>query len=233
MGILDPPRHVLNPYIFENETVRPEVKEWIFDHLSTFFPLTKLYNAVMQGSNVTLQYSDDSDIDVQIMSTKEEEFDKWHPLFKEFNRQEVLLPGTNHPLQFFFIEYIPPDKITRGWERSLGAYDLMTDRWLKRPTPYDKIKDPEVEYASEIAYVKMMMIMIESEIDSVRTAIRNKDYDKALTSLKTLQRFFKRIDEDSKDAYRWGAGTPNKEEDHVIFKLLSRGPYGKLLKDLV
>jgi putative lipoic acid-binding regulatory protein len=234
MSIFDKPQRLLNQAIFdENEKVLPNVKQHIMKLLISFFPEDKIHSVVFQGSNTTHQYAPDSDIDVQIMATKNEEFDTWHPAFKNFNKVEHLLPGTKHPINFFFIEYIPPEKIVRGWERSLGAYDLLVDEWLKKSTPYAKIKDPEVEYASEIAYVKMMMVMIEGEIDAVRTAIEKKDRERAMMGLDNLQKFFRQIDNDSKDSYRWGAGIPNKEEDHVILKLLSKGPYGDLLKDLI
>jgi hypothetical protein len=234
MSIFDKPQRILNPNIFdESEKVYPEVKDHIIKLLFSFYPEDKMYGLVFQGSNTTHQYTDESDIDVQVMGTNKEEFDTWHEPFKKFNATNHFLPGTKHPINFFFIEYIPPEKIIRGWERSLGAYDLLSDKWLKRPRSYDQIKDPEVEFAREIAYVKMMMVMIEGEVDAVRTAIRIGDKERALMGLGNLQKFFRKVDEDSKDSYRWGGGTPNKEEDHVILKLLSKGPYGDLLKDLI
>lgn len=233
MGIFDQPQRILSPSIFEGDRVRPEVKDYIIGLLSTIFPPEKVYSLVLQGSITTYQYTYESDIDVQVMALKSEEFNNWHPIFKAFNRANHFLPGTAHPIHFFFVEYFPSDKMIRGWERSLGAYDLLEDKWLKRPTPFDKILDPEIEYASQIAYVNMLLKMIESEIHSIRVAIDTGDRDKALASLRTLQKFFKNVDQESKDMYRWGGGIPNKQEDHVIYKLLTRGPYGKLLEDLI
>jgi hypothetical protein len=234
MGIFDQPRRQLNPMIFSpDEKVLPEVKSYILELLSSFFPQDKLYSLVLQGSNTTHQYSGDSDVDVQVMATKTEDFDTWHPVFKQFNKTDHFLPGTVHPVNFFFVEYVDPTKIIRGWQRSLGAYDLLSDQWLKRPTPFEKILDPEIEYAAEISYVNMLMKMIESEVHAIRQAVADGDQSKALSSLRTLQRFFRHIDEESKSSYRWGGGIPNKEEDHVIYKLLRRGPYGKLLEDLI
>jgi hypothetical protein len=187
---------------------------------------------VLLGSNVTHQYNERSDIDVNVMAIKGESFDDWHKIFKDFNNRPNLLPGTEHPINFYFQEYVSPSKL-EGWDNSLGAYDIMFNKWLKHPAHFERIGDPKETYAQEITYVSMMMRMVESEVHAIRQAIKINDEPKALNSLKVLQRFFKQLDQKRKDSFRYSGGSPSTRVDNLIFKMIQHGPYGDLLEDLI
>lgn len=233
MSLFDPPRPTLNPAIFDKtEIMLPGVKAYVHELLSKIYPADKVYRLTLMGSNVSHQYSFDSDIDINVVGVKGETFEFWHKIFKDFNNTPNLLPGTHHPINFFFQEYFPQVD-PYAWRNSVGGYDIIMDRWIKRPKPFDEIGDPQDTYASEIAYVRMIMKMVDSEMHAIRTAIKIGDREKALQSLKTLQQFIKKIEADRKTAYEFGGGSPSASESNLIYKLIEHGKYGDLLKDLI
>ena len=232
MSIFDAPRVFLNPAIFDkSETMLPHVADHIQHLLEQIYPLGKVNLLAMIGSNVTHQYDEDSDIDVNLVGVKGESYDQWHTIFKEFNKQEHYLPGTNHCINFFFQEYVPTR--TDSWRNALGAYDIILGQWIKHPKPYKEIGAPEDTYANEIAYVKLMMNMVNAEVHAIKVALAQGDRDKAYYSLQTLQQFMKKIDTDRKTAYRYGGGSPSSSENNLIYKLVTEGEYGDLLEDLI
>jgi hypothetical protein len=252
MSIFDQPKPYLDPDIFDqNQIVKPEVKQFILNVLKEIFPPELLYRLIMIGSNTTYQYASDSDIDVNVQGAPGETADKWHPIFKEFNNLNHLLPGTDHPVNFYFQEYVAPDDegYLKGpdgpaapnvneeqftWRNSLGAYDLLANTWLKRPKPFNEIGDPNVTYAVEIAYVQMLMQMVQSEIDAVKQAIAVGDRARALMGLRDLQIFFHKVDDDRKTTFKYGTGfSPSLEDYNLVYKLFEHSVYGKFLQDLI
>ncbi len=254
MSIFDQPKPYLDPDIFDkSEIVKPEVKQYIVNLLKEIFPSESVYRMIMIGSNTTYQYAVDSDIDVNVQGAPGETADKWHTIFKAFNNQNHLLPGTQHPVNYFFQEYAAPNRLgyIQGedglgrnpevsknteltWANSLGAYDLLTDTWLKRPRPFEEIGDPNKTYAVEIAHVQMLMQMVQSEIDAVKQAIAAGDKARALMGLRDLQIFFHTVDVDRKATFQYGTGfSPSLEDYNLVYKLFEHSVYGKFLQDLV
>jgi hypothetical protein len=230
MSLFDSPKPFLNPKIWTPEKkVRPEVREFIFSLIQTVLPMDKIFAMDLLGSNVGYQYGDTSDIDVNVVARKGESFDQWHKTFKIFNKKEHLLPGTKHPVNFFFQEYDP----NRNWENSLGAYDLIGDRWVKNPIPFDEIGDPETKYEREIAYGKMILQMIETQVSRAKEANARGDKDTARRIYTELAILFKQIEDNRKTAYRYGTGTPALQEYNIMYKLIDSSMYNDLFKKLV
>jgi hypothetical protein len=232
MSLFDIPRIWLNPAIFDrSEIMHPHVLNYLQALLTEFFPLGKVSELALIGSNVTHQYDEDSDLDISLVATKGETSDQWHSIFKEWNQQNHYLPGTEHVITYYFHEYMPTR--SDSWKNSMGAYDLLRNQWIKRPRDYKDIGDPEALYANEKAYVKLMMNMVNGEVHAIKVALAQGDRDKAYYSLQTLQQFMKKIDTDRKTSYQYGGGSPSSSENNLIYKLVTEGEYGDLLKDLI
>ena len=233
MSLFDLPRPMLNPAIFDkHEVMLPQVKKYLIDLLSKIYPENQIYRLTLLGSNVSHQYAPNSDIDINVVGVKGQTYDAWHKIYKDFNNTPNILPGTEHPINFFFQAYFP-EQDAYAWRNSVGGYDIIMEKWIKKPKPFNQIGDPSDTYAEEIAYVKLMLTMVDSEFHAIRVAIRQGDREKALVSLKTLQRFMKKVDEDRKTAYEYGGGTPSSSENNLIYKLVEHGKYGDILKDLI
>lgn len=230
MSLFDTPKPYLNPVVWNpDKTVKPEVKEYIFNLLQQVYPLAKVYSATMIGSNVGYQYSDTSDIDVNIVARKGETFDKWHTIFKVFNNKSNYLPGTTHPVNFFFQEFTQDN----DWSNSLGAYNLFTGQWEKDPIPFSELGDPETKYEREIAYGRMLLKMIETQVTRAKEANARGDKDTGRRIYTELAILFKQIEDNRKTAYRYGTGTPALQEYNIIYKLIEGSIYHGLFKKLV
>ena len=128
----------------ENEVLLPNVKAYILELLEKFkkecqypFEVKKLF---LIGSSTGYQYTLTSDIDVTVESTLTEEQIKDAYNLLPHN---VLLPGTNRPINFFCM----PDDKTLKEEDAENIYDVLNDTWIKKSEknkvvlPYQYIKD--------------------------------------------------------------------------------------------
>lgn len=232
MSLFDPPKPYLNPALWTtDEHLKPEVKPYLIKLLGKIFPFEKVYELVMIGSSVGHQYSETSDIDINVTARKGEDFETWHSIFKTFNNTPNLYPGTKHPINFFFQEYQPGS--IADWSNSLGAYNIMTDQWEKRPIPFHKLGNPEEKYYREIAYGKMLIGMIDSEVLQIERAKAAGNQIDANRRLHTLAVLFKTLEENRKAAYKYGTGTPALQEHNIVYKLIDSSTHGPLMHQLI
>lgn len=135
MSILDPIRQTLNPFIWEDEKLKNDVKNYILDTLNNWLELNnikdKLINLLMLGSNTTYQYSADSDLDINVNLNIDGE--KIKELLKILPNGN-LLPDTQHPINFYIVNNI--DDI---YEKDSPVYDILNDKWLVKPDKKDII----------------------------------------------------------------------------------------------
>lgn len=230
MSLFDTPRRVLNPVLWNDKSLKPEVKKYIIGLVNQIFPEEKIADLIMIGSNVGHQYSHTSDIDVNVMGLPSESYDAWHKIFKHFNDKGHYYPGTEHQINFMFQEYMAPGD--RDWSNSLGAYNILADTWEKLPIPFDKIGDPKVKYERELIYANMLLSQIESEVKLMNeTRIQApEEYQEAKKRLSIL---FKTIEDNRKTAYRYGTGTPALQEYNVIYKIVEGSQYGPLMHEMI
>ena len=136
-SILDPVQRTRCRDIFdENDRIRPEVKSFIED---TFY---KCYNELdykpfkvagfkLIGSSTGYQYTDISDIDVQVYCDMDPAIGDPVPYFKKMFRQLPngnLLPGTSHPINYFQVDSENPPADIKVENR----YDMATNVWEKK-----------------------------------------------------------------------------------------------------
>jgi hypothetical protein len=148
----------------------------------------------MIGSTTTYQYSDSSDIDinVHVKLTTAQIDDIW-----DFRPNEKLLAGTKHPINYF----IAND--TKGVDKSVALYDVLANKWIRKPQkniteiPFDyisgiaqffidginlRISDYEKEHRSfEYYKTKKGTFSTEEWDDMIRD--KERDIDSALDSI--------------------------------------------------
>jgi len=72
MSLLDTPQKRLNPFIFdENERARPEFRDYILSSIAKFMPPETVKHVLLLGSMAGRQYSDTSDIDINVTTDTE------------------------------------------------------------------------------------------------------------------------------------------------------------------
>lgn len=242
MSFFDAPKDRLNPTLWDNNNViHPNVAGTIKHMLLEFFPADKISHIILLGSNVTHQYSDSSDIDVNVVSTPGEKFDTWHKIFKEHNSGKYFLPGTKHPVNFFFQEYIPDRDMS--FDNALGAYDLQRNIWLKQPIPAHIMRDMISRQAQNMQYAGLYQDMFKAMArDLARKFVQLKKYKKGTPEysaehediMRTLQDLlyqYNKLDQNRKLTYRY-VRTPALSENNMLFKYIEHGAYGPILKIL-
>ena len=147
----------LNPVLWSNNKLRPEINEKIMDLVNEFqstldIPLTILDIDIV-GSNASYNYTDKSDVDVHII-TNFEEYGYPQELvtaamnaFKSGfnNKYDITYGGYNVELYIEDVKSSP---------QSNGIYSVVRDEWIKEPIklqPIDIDLEPELtEFTNRI-----------------------------------------------------------------------------------
>lgn len=141
----------LNPVLWSDNKLRPEIKEKIMELVNEFnstldIPLTVLDINIV-GSNASYNYTDKSDVDVHIITNFEE-----YGYPKEFieaamnafkanfnNKYDITYGGYN-------VEVYVED--VKSSPQSNGIYSVVRDEWIKEPIKLQPIDvDLEPEYS--------------------------------------------------------------------------------------
>jgi hypothetical protein len=171
----------LNPVLWSNNKLRPEVKEKIMDLVNVFqdtldIPLTILDINIV-GSNASYNYTDKSDVDVHIVTDFEEYgypielVDSAMQSFKKvFNdRYDITYGGYNVEV---YVEDVGSSP------NSNGIYSVLKDEWIKEPQPLESIDvDLEPEYSDYV-----------NRINQIVTSGTQEDISAMISELKLLRR---------------------------------------------
>jgi len=148
-SIIDIPRKTYAPGVFDNaNTNSPKLKQSVKDQINKqFAEFEKEYPIVQTGligSILTKRYRNDADLDVNVLFSipkdkdPEEERER---LSKKYlssknpdNVQGQLIPGTKHPINYYFIT----DKKTYDSqaEKADAVFDWQKDKWIKKPNDF-------------------------------------------------------------------------------------------------
>ena len=203
-SILDYQRTILCPEIWEDDKIRPYIKSYIYKALMGFFTSINIKAAnefvshLFIGSSLaTYFYRDDSDLDIKVVinignfksynieytdSTGDDICDELIEAGRKSHFLTDFIPGTLHPLDFYFFTE------EEAGESSLIKYDslynLITDKWIKEPKKFEgRLSSSYVlNYAKEKAqkYIEKIVIDIETaKRDSIDFLVL-RDYMKTL-----------------------------------------------------
>ncbi len=159
-SILDYPSPGLDPQVWNKDgKLLPEHKDIILKTLYNLFEENNLKQYVewasypnIVGSITTYQYASNADLDIHVAV----DFDKFRELentdltdveLKDYldkirrpiNKKNILLPGTQHAIEYFFETELSRQELSPR----TGAYDLETNEWLVPPVAINKDFDIE------------------------------------------------------------------------------------------
>src|SRR6056300_1218511 len=185
-SIIDIPRRTYAPMVFNdadtmNPKIKPEVKALIDAHLKEFEKEYPVLKTSLIGSILTKRYRNDADLDINVLfdvpvGKREDErvrlSKKYLSASNPDNIQGQLIPGSEHPINFYFIT----DKKTYDdqEEKADAVFDIENNVFVKRPEEF--IFDPDL-------YVKEFERKVQ-ELDVVKGELKRDiiDYDE-LTDL--------------------------------------------------
>lgn len=148
-SILDYPKPSLNPKIWnEDQTLKPEVKEFILSFVDSFFAAQNfkskdwIKDIQFVGSNTTDTYDTISDVDIHIVVdlpkfvglekpelSDKEASDFLDEVRKQVDQVKAKLPETENPIEIYF-NTPHTSQVATEWS---GIYSLTQNTWLEPP----------------------------------------------------------------------------------------------------
>ena len=147
-SIIDIPRRTYAPKVFDdadtaNPKIKPSVKKLIDSQLKEFESEYPVLKTSLIGSILTKRYRNDADLDINVLfdvpAEKAEEervrlSKKYLSASNPDNIQGQLIPGSQHPINFYFIT----DKKTYEDQnkKADAVFDIENDKFIKRPEDF-------------------------------------------------------------------------------------------------
>ena len=200
----NPHHHELNPVLWDNDSLRPEVRHQLLKiakHFVEFLevPNLKLKDVTLSGSSAGYNYSDYSDIDLHLVVNSEELYTAQKVQYN--NTYNLNIKGI--PVEL----YVQPASQTH---HSAGIYSVLDNKWLTKPEHIEPTVDP-----------KDIKSKARSYAGKINFAMRTKDIAQCRAAMNELKRLRKAGLE---------AGGEQSVEN-LAFKLLrARGQIEKLRK---
>lgn len=134
-----------------------------------------------------------------------------------------------------------------------GVYELLTDKWVNEPNLRALVREPSIQFDTEIAQAKAEARRFERRIIKVKNDYRklmclcanrhiisgwearwyvNKKKQQLIKDFRDLVRFVDRIEKNRKMVYGIGWGVPRRNYHNIVYKYLEHGPYGDFFKKL-
>jgi len=256
-SVLDPINNELSSDIFIGDKIKADVRVAIKKIFIKWwkelgYDDSDIIKMVMIGSSAGYQYSNVSDIDVNVqVNISEEDFDNIWNLLPNGN----MLLDTLHPINY----YLTNDD--SGVKNADSAYDILENKWIKKPVksnykaPYSYglhvakffmygIDNKVAELDRDLEELKMYEMYLNDEDleideDELNSAITMKkteikaDLD-ALNMAYNLARSFRQEafedDYESKFLITIETKSPNESLNNVIYKILERFGYFDKIK---
>ena len=187
-AVIDIPRQTYATGVFSNPEdkdpkIKPEIIGQIMKQFTEFKKEYPILDYSLIGSILTRRYRDDADLDINVLFDvpKEKQEEERLRLSQKFlsaknpdNIQGKLIPGTRHPINYYFIT----DKETYDDQnkKADAVFDIGKNKFIKRPEDFEF--DPSL-------YVKDFEKKVQ-EIDVIKGELKRDIIDyKELKGLKT------------------------------------------------
>ena len=251
-SVIDPTREDLDLKVFDviddQLIIKPAIKDQILRLVERIgIPVSNVY---IKGSILSRQWLPQTDIDVLIETDEDMSDDYYERLKNEIKElyNGIKARGTDHPLEFYVV------RGTFDASRADGLYDLINDRWIKGP--YDLEVNPD-EYLDKFEKTVHEIDLAKDELErdlidyQILKSLRGEQIahleqriqdkiDEINDSIETLVAQYQRLSDLRDHAFSKDLtpdeireyGSKKALPDNVIFKLLQRYHYIKLMQEL-
>ena len=171
----------LNPKLWRNQHLRPEVKDQLILIAQDFLQELgisglNVKDVTVSGSNAAYSYTDHSDLDLHILvdmgSMPDDE------VYNELFNAKKTLYNDNHDIK---IHGVPVELYVQDAREpvvSLGEYSILNNKWLRLPTKRRANFD---QTATKSKYEKLLHL--------IQLALKSNDLKKVLNILKTIKQY--------------------------------------------
>ena len=263
-SIIDIPRRTYAPGVFDDEdTDNPKIKDSVlrmitkqFQEFETEYPILK-YSLI--GSILTKRYRNDADLDINVLFDVPEEKreEERLRLSKKYlssknpdNIQGKLIPGTRHPVNYYFIT--DEETYDDQNKKADAVFDIKGQSFVKRPEDFefnpnlymrdfqrqvDKIDILKGELKRDIIDYDELTELKPGEIKDLEKRIKNK-LNEIQTDLEDLKNIGDTLDTERRSAFDTDM-TPdeiktfsikNRLPKNVVYKMLEKYHYLTFLK---
>src|SRR5210317_2300865 len=263
-SIIDIPRKTYAPKVFDdantsNPKIKDSVKKQIEDQLKEFESEYPILKTSLIGSILTKRYRTDADLDINVLfdvpadkqdSERERLSKKYLSSKNPDNIQGKLIPGSEHPINFYFIT----DKQTYDDQnkKADAVFDMESNKFIKRPEnfTFDKnlyLKDFEKkvqelyvikgELKRDIIDYRELEELEPNEVLNLQDKINIK-LDEIEDSIEQIVKVGDGVDADRRAAFDKDMspdeiqkfGIKNRLPKNVIYKMLEKYHYLKFYK---
>ena len=212
----------LNPNIWDNLKLKPEIKEKLLQIGKDFYADTEtdapLKDVLFVGSLANYNWSEYSDIDLHVVCDFIQFSDTELSLYEELFKVKKTIFNTNHDIKIFGYEVELYVQNASEAHFSSGVYSVLYDEWDVKPEKEDSNIDTKI-LKSKINHWK-------NQIDTVVDNATEKDIDEAREYIKKFKEKLKK--------YR-SSGLKKEGEysyENLVFKYLRRSDYLEKLFNL-
>lgn len=176
-GELDPIMPTMAADVWENENkLRPEIRKAILDNLYSYAPKESVKQVVLLGAITGYQYGSDpedratADLDVNAVLDPPSLVEELWEIRRAHNDKPIA--GTRHPLNIYLQKM---GEIIPAYQDSYyGVYDVLADKWLVKPPPRSKYRNPEAEYWAELVSIRMLANQLVRLVDNYNQSIEDR-----------------------------------------------------------
>ena len=263
-SIIDIPRRTYAPMVFDdadtmNPKIKPEVKALIDAHLKEFEKEYPVLKTSLIGSILTKRYRNDADLDINVLfdvpvGKREDErvrlSKKYLSASNPDNIQGQLIPGSEHPINFYFIT----DEATYEDQnkKADAVFDIERNVFIKRPEDFNfdvnlyiqdfsrKVQELDVvkgELKRDIIDYDELTELSPNDILNLQDKI-NEKLEEIEDSIRTIIRIGDNVDAERRTVFDKDMspdeirdyGVKNRLPKNVIYKMLEKYHYLKFYK---
>ena len=263
-SIIDIPRRTYAPKVFDDaDTNNPKIKDSVLKQINTqlkeFESEYPILKTSLIGSILTKRYRNDADLDINVLfdvpTDKQEEertrlSKKYLSAKNPDNIQGKLIPGSQHPINFYFIT----DKQTYDDQnkKADAVFDMESNKFIKRPENFTfdknlylkdfekKVQELDVikgELKRDIIDYRELEELEPNEVLNLQDKI-NVKLDEIEDSIEQIVKVGDGVDADRRAAFDKDMspdeiqkfGIKNRLPKNVIYKMLEKYHYLKFYK---
>lgn len=160
----------LNPKLFENSRLRPEVREGLLRiarHFEEFIGVElDIVDITVSGSNAAFSYTEYSDIDLHLVVQVPDE-----PEYKELLDAKKNVYNAKHDIKVRGIDVELYAQDVEQEHHSLGIYSVLKNTWISRPEKITvKIDSGDVKDKYKNYKDRIEVVLKDSELDVAKAA---------------------------------------------------------------
>lgn len=237
-GLFDQPKKILCPDIFTPQNyLYPHIKDQVISLAKELVPEEAIKEIVLLGSLVGYQWSEDSDLDVNISVYPHELLTEELNIRRHLlNNRNNFIKGTQHKINLYLTPWTNKSHL---WQDNIfGVYDILNNKWLA--FPQSNIRNPQEEYKQPLIFANMVLrnyvrlyVSYKKALQELIDLVTTPNLENPLLHKMHLERkkrevikkendlisFIKSIDLSRKFEYSLGWGFPRKNYRNVLFKL--------------